>query len=502
MKLFLVILISFLPSSIFAGTTYYVDCSASSNGDGSFSNPWNNVQFVNKHVFGKGDDVYFKTNTTCATSAELVVDWDGTINDRVVIGAYYGENQFGLNGNNHPIIDGQHNVPSSKHSALVNMSSKSLQGHVTFENLRINNSKYIGILTNYVDDVIVYNCYIYRSGGAGIILARCKTCKVSNNRTEHTSTIPKAVGAAIAITGMEEIGATTNVTVEYNTVSDGHEGIGIYQKADGNIVQYNTVYDCHTYHIYLGSSKENTVRYNLVYKSIDGGDEGSVPGTDSGIILNNESWHSPECYIGGNEIYGNLIAGFNKGINLSNEVDNCAQNNNKIYNNTLVDNNFNIWFKQNGQGGLTGMTYSGNEIKNNISWTISSGAIHSNVYTMPGVAWDRNNFDDAVKGDAQAGNAQIYMPNLTKTSGWRSLKAGAVNGTEFELQPDSKNINNGRSIDGYNGRIFSANFTANPITINIRADSSPSIGAWMEGDAKLTLIPPKNLNIIIHKQTN
>jgi parallel beta-helix repeat protein len=499
---FLALLICVFPSVVFAGKPYYVDCGANLNGDGSFTRPWNNIKSVNNKMFGKGDDVYFKVNTVCMPDKKLVIDWDGTTNDRIIIGAYYGENQFGLNGNKRPIIDGQNNVPTSEYDALIIMGSESMEGHVTFENLRINNSKYIALQTNYIDDVIVDNCYVYQAGGSGIILARCNTGLVKNNTVIHASTIPGSHGAAITATGMREIGATTNVTIEYNTIRDSHEGIGLYKKADGNIVQYNTVYDCHTYHIYVGSSKNNTVRYNLVYKSYDGGTEGSTPGEDSGIVLNNEGWHAPECHIGGNIIHNNLVAGFNKGINISNEVNNCAHNDNKIYNNTLADNNFNIWFKLNGMGKLSGMIYSGNEVKNNISYTITPGAVHSNIFALEGITWDNNNFDEAVSKDAQSGNAQIYSPGLTKTSGWRSLKSGAVKGNEFSLQPNSRNINNGLSIDGYNERIFSANFAINPITINIRPDSTPSIGAWMEYNSKLSLIPPKNLNIIKHKQSN
>ncbi len=500
--LFLVLLICISPSLVFAGKPYYVDCGANLDGDGSFARPWNNIKSVNDSVFTKGDDVYFRVNTVCMPNEKLLVDWDGTISDRVIIGAYYGENQFGLNGNKRPIIDGQNNVPKSEYDALIMMGSKSMKGHVTFENLRINNSKYIAIQTNYVDDVIVENCYIYQAGASGIILARCKTGLVKNNKVIHASTIPGSRGAAITATGMQEIGATTNVTIEYNIIRDSHEGIGLYKKADGNIVQYNTVYDCHTYHIYVGSSKNNIVRYNLVYKSYDGGTEGSTPGEDSGIVLNNEGWHAPECHIGGNIIHNNLVAGFNKGINVSNEVNNCAHNDTKIYNNTLADNNFNFWFKLNGMGNLSGMTYSGNEVKNNISHTVTPGAVHSNVYTLDGITWDNNNFDKTVSGDAQSGNAKIYSPGLTKTSKWRSLNAGAVNGTEFSLDSNSKNLRNGASISGYNGRIISADFASDPITIKIQTDSSPSIGAWMKNAAKLTLIPPKNLSITLPAKAN
>ena len=76
----------FLPSLAFAGTAHYVDCSAGTNGNGSYASPWNNISSVNSHSFSTGDDVYFKVNTTCTPSTHLAVDWSGSSGDRVLLG--------------------------------------------------------------------------------------------------------------------------------------------------------------------------------------------------------------------------------------------------------------------------------------------------------------------------------------------------------------------------------------------------------------------------------
>ncbi len=94
-KIFLVFLFCLLPSLAFAGNAHYVDCSASKNGNGSYASPWNKISSVNSYSFSTGDDVYFKVNTTCTPGTYLKVDWSGTSSDRVVIGAYYGNGQFG-----------------------------------------------------------------------------------------------------------------------------------------------------------------------------------------------------------------------------------------------------------------------------------------------------------------------------------------------------------------------------------------------------------------------
>jgi hypothetical protein len=51
-----------------ANTTYYVDCSAGSNGNGTQSSPWNNLATVNATTFGSGDSILFKRGTTCSGS--------------------------------------------------------------------------------------------------------------------------------------------------------------------------------------------------------------------------------------------------------------------------------------------------------------------------------------------------------------------------------------------------------------------------------------------------
>ena len=90
------------PTIVFAGKSYYVDPRANFNGDGSFLRPWKSISSVNNHAFNTGDDVYFKVNTRCVADSYLNIDWDGTLSDPVIIGAYYGENKFGLNGQSRP----------------------------------------------------------------------------------------------------------------------------------------------------------------------------------------------------------------------------------------------------------------------------------------------------------------------------------------------------------------------------------------------------------------
>ncbi len=49
-----------------ANTSYYVDCSATSNGTGTQASPWNTVASVTATTFTSGDSVLFKRGTSCA----------------------------------------------------------------------------------------------------------------------------------------------------------------------------------------------------------------------------------------------------------------------------------------------------------------------------------------------------------------------------------------------------------------------------------------------------
>ena len=93
------------------------------------------------------------------------------------------------------------------------------------------------------------------------------------------------------------------------------------------------------------------------------------------------------------------------------------------------------------------------------------------------MTWSNNNFNTSVSGDA-ANNAKIYDPGLMKTSGWRTLNSGQVDGSEFCLTDKSKNIGNGTSINGYNDRIYFSDYEADDVVVKLKSANPPDIGAW------------------------
>jgi hypothetical protein len=82
----LVVCAGLVVPSLAAGTSYYVDCSAATNGDGSLSSPWNNLASVNGTTFAPGDSILFKRGTTC--SGQLWPKGSGSDGSPIVIDAY------------------------------------------------------------------------------------------------------------------------------------------------------------------------------------------------------------------------------------------------------------------------------------------------------------------------------------------------------------------------------------------------------------------------------
>jgi len=481
-----------LPSLALSGTAHYVNCSAGTNGNGSYTSPWNNISSVNDHNFSAGDDVYFKVNTICIPSERLEIDWDGSNGDQAIIGAYYGVNKFGLNGNARPIIDGNFTLPGDDDGLIW---YRNRTGYVTIKDLHVKNAAGAGIRISYgstanhlhTDYNTVENCYTQNTYYQGILVSNGSYNTIKNNIVERAS-YNRFPGASIEITGANREDVSLHNTVRGNRVYLGFEGIGVYKGARYTTVEYNTVYDNRSYHIYIANARNNKVRYNLVYEGK--GDLDNSP--DFLVGADCEGHNSAVIKVtGNNEFYGNLIAGGGKGFYLLNNCKDLEieQKGNRVYNNTIVDcvNNF---FIRNDDS-----LWSDNMIKNNISWTITNGSIHSNNYSPIGVTWSHNNFDESVSGKA-ANNARIYKPELKKTSGWRSLTSGMVNGTEFSITNSSQNKDSGVSIVGYTNRIYEANYAGHPVRVDTSTDSIPSIGAWMNGTTGASVPPPKTLKII------
>jgi hypothetical protein len=77
-------------------TTYYVDCSAATNGNGTQSSPWNSLTSPNATTFSAGSSLLFKRGVTC--NGEFVAHGSGSASAPITL-ADYGTGAL-------PVIDG------------------------------------------------------------------------------------------------------------------------------------------------------------------------------------------------------------------------------------------------------------------------------------------------------------------------------------------------------------------------------------------------------------
>jgi hypothetical protein len=475
MKIKTIILSAFFFLSFFVFTenvsaaNYYVDCSASTNGNGTFGSPWNNLPSVNAKTFATGDDVYFKVGTTCylnSDSDRLQVDWSGTGSNRVIIGAYHGNGKFGLGGFERPIIDGRLLYPGTEQAAIW-MSRRS---YVTVRDLKIQNigstSTSRGFAIFDSSGINIENCHIYRTRGNALVYMRVKTGQIVDNISEDTR-YPDYTrsGAAIEVSGGNIEGATKDILIARNKVFRGWEGIGLYKKVTNSIVEYNIVNNTRSYMIYVDAGKGNIIRYNLVYKDTSNSLKSWA------ITICNENFHQ-YLFSGNNQIYGNMIAGTRRGISLSCEIRKTITNaschvGTKVYHNTIVDTEISFGMDYPSAGDSI-------DIKNNISWVITAGNRHVNLNNPAGVTWSHNLFRG---GTLPTGNAATNMvtgdPKLTKISGWLTIAPDSLTANHFKLLTTSAAIDKGTAL-------------VSPYNIDYFKTSRPQGSAWDIGAHEFT----------------
>jgi parallel beta-helix repeat protein len=293
-----------------AGASYYVDCSAASNGDGSLAAPWNNLTTVNGKTFTPGDSLLFARGTTC--SGSFVFSSSGTSSSPITIGAY-GTGAL-------PAIDG---TGQNRAVKLLDTS------YVTMQDLEVKNSRVWGILATTDHD----------APAVGITLRNLVVHHVTGG--DYTAMSAKWTGLVVFAPGMivepdmtKGSGTYTrksyfdNVLVDNVTAYDTTLWGGIFVwgvqvdqdfqwKQDSqnqalqsrNItIQNSTVHNTYGDGIAIYMSHEGTIQNDVVYQS------GMQPppvstGTPVGLW-----WWSSENMVGqGNESYDNHSPGVDGG---------------------------------------------------------------------------------------------------------------------------------------------------------------------------------------------
>jgi hypothetical protein len=261
-------------------TTFYVNCSLASDGDGSQSTPWNSLTDANGHTFVAGNSLLLARGTTCngvlkpqgsgASGSPIVVDAYGTGNVPIVNGgassgpAVYLNNQQYWEINDLEIQGGQ-----NYGVYITGNTDNAPLAHIHLTNLNVHGA--FGPSTVRADSGEVF----ISAYGAGQTLSDV----VVNGVTAHDSNVSEGIyvgagGSWVNDAAKQTLGS--NVTVENSTAHDVY-GDGIL------IVELNT----------------GLLQNNVVYNT------GQCPSCGSSTPGGLWEWFCNNCTVQGNESYAN-----------------------------------------------------------------------------------------------------------------------------------------------------------------------------------------------------
>jgi hypothetical protein len=190
--------------------TWYVDCSATTGGDGSREAPFNNLQSANQLTLGPGDRLLFRLGSTCGGMLEP--RGNGAPGNPIVIGAY----PIGWPTASPPTISGGGTVTAPVW--LADMSD------VTVEDLH---------LTNAGDSAGVHRGLYFTSDTGPVRNVTIRNLDVDHVDSTNSFSGGKQ-GGGIVGQALSAAGRFSNVLIENNDVHDvSRQGITIYGTSSG-----------------------------------------------------------------------------------------------------------------------------------------------------------------------------------------------------------------------------------------------------------------------------
>lgn len=277
-------------SAATVATSYYVDCSAATNGTGTQSSPWNALASVNAKTFTAGEQILLKRGTTC--TGQLAPKGSGSATAPIVIDAYGSGAK--------PVVAGNGISGSNKAGAAVRLLN---QSYWIIQNLKVTNDATTeawrsGIVA-IVDDT---------STSSGITIRNNEVEKVmgSSDRNNHHTWfyLSHGIGADTQVDG----GTFSGLTIADNYIHDMRgNGVGIYgnQELGGND---NTTLN--TFVHVKGNTIERNSNDGIVICSSDAplisGNVSNAAGTNwtSGNIAGIWGWNDANPTFQYNESYG------------------------------------------------------------------------------------------------------------------------------------------------------------------------------------------------------
>ena len=250
----------------YSGPIYYVDCSSTTNGDGSQENPWNNLDTVNARTFVAGNQILFNRGTIC--TGQLWPKGSGMSGNPIIISTY------GTGAR--PIIDGNNAV-----APVVTIKD---QNYWTFDSLEIRNSTGKGL---YVDGTVGADLY-------GYTLTNLYVHHMGHNDDDYA-----------VLVGQYQSHSVHDVLIDNVVTHDAFRGIGSGGKccnipasrSTNFVVRNSTVYDVQSDGILIASVNNGLVENSVVYNS---GNMTTKKGhTPNGLW----TWDCDDCTVQFNEVY-------------------------------------------------------------------------------------------------------------------------------------------------------------------------------------------------------
>ena len=487
--LFLVVVLCLVGSA--SATDYFVKNGGSDSADGlSDTNAWETLAKVNGFSFSTGDDVYFKCGDEWALQV-LNVDWGGTPENKVVIGAYYGDGTIGVSGNR-PIISGTLRVgdsdalagyPSNIYVSLLTIE----EDNTTLQDMKVFESggRAVQIGTGN-SDIIVDNCIVESAHMSGIMTIDVDTIEIVNCTLTNFSRRALNYSANGNWPGGIQIhSGTENLLFHNNTLYQNHgEGFITYNHGNDIIIEDNILYENNKANIVItgaiapdtSTSYNITIRRNLIYGTTDTFYWRNGDSPSAAIYLNDASYMS----VYNISAYNNLIANCSTGFHFaSGQPIDCLREI-YIYNNIVVGCDY--CYASYGDN----RCFENSIIKNNIcsDWVTSATIIDN---PEPGLDWDYNLWEeDPGNSEVSSANDINATPQLSKSTGWQALTAGSLDGSEFVLNSTSPAIDNGTDLGSpYNMSLASVSTWVDSISLLDQDDYGTAweIGAFVYGTA-------------------
>ena len=263
-----------------SATTYYLDCSASQNGNGTQASPWNSLVNVNAFTFLPGDQLLLHRGTAC--KGALAPHGSGVATAPIIIDAYGTGTQ--------PVISG-----GSAEEALKLFN----QQYWEINNLEVTGGNLYGV---YVSGNTANTSINY------IHLTNLNVHGAHYTSTKRADSGEVFISANVAGQILNDV-LIYGVTAHDSHVSEGIfvsaggawiEGNGVSQPLGSNVtVQNSTAHDIYGDGILISELNNGLLQMNVVYNS------GLCPNCTGSTPVGLWEWYCHTCIVQNNESYAN-----------------------------------------------------------------------------------------------------------------------------------------------------------------------------------------------------